>query len=207
MEVKFKIRLERGKPGAVRILNRIVTVTEHGLEYEADQRHAEILLRDMGIDECCKGVVTPGVSTTEGGPTGEVLVGGESSFRAVAARGNYLGQDRMDMQFAAKEISRFMSKPEEQDWRSAKRLARYLKGNRKVVIMYKYQKLSWKVIVWSDSDFAGCQRTRRSTSGGVVMFGRHCLKTYASMQPLIALSVGEAEYYGIVKGGCTGLGM
>ena len=73
--------------------------------------------------------------------------------------------------------------------------------------MYKYQKLPWKVIVWSDSDFAGCQRTRRSTSGGVVMFGGHCLKTYASTQPLIALSVGEAEYYGIVKGGCTGLGI
>ena len=73
--------------------------------------------------------------------------------------------------------------------------------------MYKYQKLPWKVIVWSDSDFAGCQRTRRSTSGGVVMFGGHCLKTYASTQPLIALSVGEAEYYGIVKGGCTGLGL
>ena len=97
-------------------------------------------------------------------------------FRAVAARGNYLGQDRMDMQFAAKEISRFMSKPEEQDWRSAKRLARYLKDNRRVVIMYKYQKLPWKVIVWSDSDFAGCQRTGRSTSGGVVDVRRTLLE-------------------------------
>ena len=38
MEVKFKGRLERGKPGAVRILNRIVTATENRLEYEADQK-------------------------------------------------------------------------------------------------------------------------------------------------------------------------
>ena len=37
MEVKFKNRLERGKPGSVRILNRIVTVTKDGLEYEADR--------------------------------------------------------------------------------------------------------------------------------------------------------------------------
>ena len=88
MEVKFKGRLERGKPGAVRILNRIVTVTENGLEYEADQRRAEILMREKGVDEGCEGVVTPGVSTTEGGQAGEVLVGGESLFRAVAARGN-----------------------------------------------------------------------------------------------------------------------
>ena len=40
-------------------------VTEDGLEYEADQRHAEILMRDMGMDESCKGVVTPGVSAGE----------------------------------------------------------------------------------------------------------------------------------------------
>ena len=79
-------------------------------------------MRDMGIDEGRKGVVAPGVSTSEGGQTGEVLVGGESLFRAVAARGNYLVQDRMDTQFAAKEISGFTSKPEEQDWKSAKRL-------------------------------------------------------------------------------------
>jgi hypothetical protein len=82
MEVKFKGRLE---PGAVRILNRIVTMTKNGLEYEADRRHAEFLMRDMGIDESSKGVVTPGVSAAEGGQTGEALVGGESLFRAVAA--------------------------------------------------------------------------------------------------------------------------
>ncbi len=70
MEVKFKGSLERGKPGAARILTGIVTVTENGLEYEADQGHAEILMRDMGIDEGCKGVVTPGLSTNEGGQAG-----------------------------------------------------------------------------------------------------------------------------------------
>ncbi len=67
MEVKLKGRLETGKPGAVRILNRIVIVTENGFEYEADQRQAEILMRDMGIDESSKGVVTPGVSVAEEG--------------------------------------------------------------------------------------------------------------------------------------------
>ncbi len=46
----------------------------------------------------------------------------------------YLGEDRMDMQFAAKKISRFTSKPDEPDWKSAKRLARYLKDNKRVVV-------------------------------------------------------------------------
>ena len=72
-------------------------------------------------------------------------------LRAVATRGRNLGQDRVDMQFAAKEVSRFMSKPEEQDWRSAKRLARYLKDNndKRVVIEHKFQKMPEKVVAWS----------------------------------------------------------
>ncbi len=59
MEVKFKNRLERGNPEAARISSRVVTVTENGLEREADQRRAEILMRDMGTAESSKGVVTP----------------------------------------------------------------------------------------------------------------------------------------------------
>ncbi len=50
MEVKFESRLQSRKPGAVRILDRIVTVANGGLEYEADQRLAEILMKDMGVD-------------------------------------------------------------------------------------------------------------------------------------------------------------
>ncbi len=51
----------------------------------------------------------------------------------------------MDTQYAAKKISRFMSKPEEQDWRAAKRLARYVKDHKRVVLEYKSQELPTKV--------------------------------------------------------------
>ncbi len=42
----------------------------------------------------------------------------------------------MDVQFAAKEVSRFMAEPEEQDRSSAKRLARYFKDNKRAVVGY-----------------------------------------------------------------------
>ncbi len=127
----------------------------------------------------------------------------ESRFLAVVARGSYLGHNRMDMQHAAKEISRFTLKPEEQDWRAAKLLARYLKDHRRIVLVYKYQELPKKMVTWSDTDFARCGRTRMSTSG----FGSHCLKTYSQTQDTIALSSGESEFYGIVKAATMGLGM
>ncbi len=58
-------------------------------------------------------------------------------FRAVAARGSYLGQCHMDVHVAAKAITRFTSKPEEHEWRSTKRLARYLKDNKRIVMWWR----------------------------------------------------------------------
>ncbi len=46
-----------------------------------------------------------------------------------------------------------------------------------------------------------------SASREVIMFGSRCLKTYSSTQDIVALSSGEAEFYGIVKAGSYGLGM
>ena len=38
------------------------------------------------------------------------------------------------------------------------------------------------------------------------MIGSHCLRTYSSTQSTVSLSSGEAECYGLVKGGAAGLG-
>ena len=38
------------------------------------------------------------------------------------------------------------------------------------------------------------------------MHGQHCIKTWSSTQAIIALSSGEAEYYGVVKAASVALG-
>ena len=43
----------------IRILNRIITWTEEGILYEADQRHAEIIIREMNLKSDSKTAVTP----------------------------------------------------------------------------------------------------------------------------------------------------
>jgi hypothetical protein len=60
--------------------------------------------------------------------------------------------------------------------------------------------------VYSDTDWAGCTRTRKSTSGGCMMIGSHIIKTWSSTQASLALSSGEAEYYGVVRATGVGLG-
>ena len=61
-EVKFRgrIGLGSGDDKSIRILNRVVTWTEEGIEYEADQRHAEIIIKGLGMQAESKGVATPG---------------------------------------------------------------------------------------------------------------------------------------------------
>ena len=76
-----------------------------------------------------------------------------------------------------------------------------------MVIEHKFQKLLEKIVVWSDTDFAGCKRTRRSTSGGVVLFGSHCLKTRSQTQETIVFSSGESDFYGIAKAAAMGIGI
>ena len=43
----------------IRVLNRVITWTPKGITYEADPRHAELIVRDLGL-EACRPVTTPG---------------------------------------------------------------------------------------------------------------------------------------------------
>ena len=54
--------------------------------------------------------------------------------------------------------------------------------------------------MYSDSDWAGCVKTRRSTSGGVLLHGKHLVHHWSSTQATVALSSAEAELNAIVKG-------
>ena len=92
------------------------------------------------IAECClagaKAVATPGLKATfkelqEDGT--ELPTHLTTAFRGAAARGNYLAADRLDAQFACKEVCRWMSKPTKHAWKALKRLCRYLEGAPRLV--------------------------------------------------------------------------
>ena len=100
-----------------------------------------------------------------------------------------------------------MSKPDVESYVRAQRLGMYLVGAPRIVMKYNVQNVPELLTVWVDTDFAGCQVTGKSTSGGVAMLGNHCLKTWSSTQEVVALSSGEAELYGIVKGTTYAIGI
>ena len=212
MSERYKLKL-RGILGPdswddkeITILNRVIRWNDAGIEYEPDPRHAEYIVSALGLHSA-KPVTTPGVKLALSNETEEPLDSSmHTQFRALVARANYLAQDRADIQFSVKELARRTATPTSSDWQALKRLGRYLLGVPRVVTYYLYQGKLRDISVAVDSDWAGCMRTRRSTSGGLLRMGKHIVKSWANTQATVALSSGEAEYASAVKGCAQALG-
>ena len=98
-----------------------------------------------------------------------------------------------------------MATPTVHAFQALKRLCRYLVGAPRLVYEFPLQTVD-SIDIYVDTDWAGCPRTRKSTSGGAVMLGKQVLKHWSSTQTSTALSSGEAEFAGVVRGGGQGLG-
>ena len=103
--------------------------SQDGIQYGADQRHANIVVDELGLKDS-KPVSTPGSKEDVDRmllDLREPLGPGESTqYRALAARLNYFAPDRPDIQFATKEVARHMANPTIGNWLLMKRLGRYL---------------------------------------------------------------------------------
>ena len=130
-----------------------------------------------------------------------------TEFRGMAATANYLGADRPDLQFAAKELCRSMAAPTEKSFLKLKHMARYLVHVPEAELYYENQEPVNVMEVFVDSDWAGCPGTRKSTSGGFLVLGKHIVKSWSSTQATRALSSGEAEFYAIIEGASRSLGV
>ena len=96
-----------------RVPNRVIRVTAQGWEMEADQRHVDIMIEQLNLKEA-EGVSSPGEEEKrwEEEDNRQSLEGTEARhYRELAARANHLAQDRIDIQYATKEICRSMFHP------------------------------------------------------------------------------------------------
>ena len=119
------------------VLNRIVRWTSRGLEYEADPRQAERLVADTHL-EGANSVTTPGVKPLAHQLEAEKPLPEKefTRFRGQAARSNYLGPDRLDITFGAKEVCRGMANPTDLHQAALKRLVRYLRARPRLVFRF-----------------------------------------------------------------------
>jgi hypothetical protein len=201
-------------------LTEAKSVSTPGIKEDSDLSAAEILERRKGYAPPClkigpHGAITAEVWDSDAGsrpvlPTSESpLLTGEllQLYQSLAARLNYYSLDRFDILYPVKELMRKLSQPTEADMCSLKRAARYLLSQPRMVVEYRWAPLSNLLTIYTDADHAGCLRTRKSTSGGVILWGKALVKGWSRTQPLIALSSGESELAAVAKAAAEGLGM
>ncbi|KAL0428126.1 UNVERIFIED_CONTAM: Retrovirus-related Pol polyprotein from transposon TNT 1-94 [Sesamum latifolium] len=100
---------------------------------------------------------------------------------------------RPDIALAVGMLGRYQSNPGLDHWRAAKKVMRYLQGTKDYMLMYRRTE-NLKVVGYSDSYFAGCVDSRKSTSGYIFMIANGAVSWRSAKQTLIATSTMEGEF-------------
>ena len=136
------------------------------IEYEADPRHAELMIHQLGLSCSSLSVSTPSEKSKPGVDLCTVLNNADHTlYRSATMRLCYLALDRADLQFPSKELAHWMQAPTVGNLEALKRVARYLIGHGRLIQEFVRQVAEPShVVVFTDSDHAGCLKTRKSTS-------------------------------------------
>nr|GEW27698.1 retrovirus-related Pol polyprotein from transposon TNT 1-94 [Tanacetum cinerariifolium] len=121
------------------------------------------ILKKFGMDSC-DSVDTPMVDRLK---LDEDLSGtpvDQTRFRSMVVSLMYLTASRPDLVFAVCMCARYQAKPTKKHLEALKRVFRYLKGTTNWGLWYP-KDTAMALTAYADADHAGCQDTRRNTSG------------------------------------------
>ncbi|GJZ96057.1 putative ribonuclease H-like domain-containing protein [Tanacetum coccineum] len=122
-------------------------------------------------------------------------------YRSMIGSLMYLTASRPDIMFAVCACSRFQVTPKTSHLSAVKRIFRYLKGKPKLGLWYP-RVSSFDLEAYSDSDYAGANLDRKSTTGGCQFLGRRLISWQCKKQTIVATSTTEAEY--VAAASCCG---
>ncbi|KAK2989710.1 hypothetical protein RJ640_030203 [Escallonia rubra] len=114
-------------------------------------------------------------------------------FKSLVGSLRYLTCTRPDILFGVGLISRYMEAPTVTHMKAAKRILRYLKGTIEFGLFYSPSN-NFKLSAYFDSDWAGDLDDRKSTTGFVFYMGDTAFTWSSKKQPIVTLSICEAEY-------------
>ncbi|XP_057775544.1 secreted RxLR effector protein 161-like [Salvia miltiorrhiza] len=121
-------------------------------------------------------------------------------FKSLVGSLRYLTCTRPDILYATGLGSRYMKNPTYIHFKEAKRILRYLKGTLDYGLFYSSTD-DYKLVGYSDSDWAVDNDDRKSTSGFVFFMGATAFTWMSKKQPIVTLSTCEAEYVATTSSG------
>ncbi|XP_058222244.1 uncharacterized mitochondrial protein AtMg00810-like [Rhododendron vialii] len=158
------------------------------------------ILADAGQSGCCP-ASSPmeqhlKLSTDFGDPISD-----PSSYRWLIGRLIYLTISRPDITFAVNLLNQFMHTPWVPHFDAAIRILRYLKGSVSHGLLFSSSS-ALSLTGYTDSDWASCPMTRRSTTGYFITLGTNPVSWRTKKQSVVSRSSAEAEYRAMASTTC-----
>ncbi|GJV46600.1 retrovirus-related pol polyprotein from transposon TNT 1-94 [Tanacetum coccineum] len=120
-------------------------------------------------------------------------------YRGMIGSLMYLTSSRPDLNYVVCLCARYQAKPTKTHLQAVKRILRYLNGTIHMGLWYS-KDTDMSLTAYADADHAGCQDTRRSTSGSAQFLGDKLVSWSSKKQKSTVISSTKAEY--IVLSGC-----
>ena len=216
LKVKMDGPLHPDEDGTVFYLKRQIEMDKDGLSIAVNSKYIPKLVEMLNVTDR-RGKSTPGqtglnvydaevINESEYLPTKEAKL-----FRSGLGVCLYVALERMDIQHTVRILASYMARPTKAAMSGLKRLTSYLNQTKDVNMRFPkidvYQnvfnrwnhcerateKKAYQLEMFSDSDWATCRSTRRSTSSGVIFLNGCCIHSHSRAQQSIALSSMEAE--------------
>ncbi|CAL1392669.1 unnamed protein product [Linum trigynum] len=122
-------------------------------------------------------------------------------YRTIIGKLIYLTTTRPDISFATQQLSQYMSNPSLTHYKAALRVLRYLKTAPASGLFFPSQG-SFHLKAFTDSDWAACVETRRSTTGFCIYLGDSLISWKSKKQHTVSRSSCEAEYRALAFTAC-----
>ncbi|GJX38152.1 retrovirus-related pol polyprotein from transposon TNT 1-94 [Tanacetum coccineum] len=119
-------------------------------------------------------------------------------YRGMIGSLMYLTSSRPDLIYTVCLRARYQVKPTEKHLNAVKQIFRYLKGTINMGLWYS-EDTSMSLIAYSYADHAGCQDTRRSTSGSTQFLGDKLDSWSSKKQKGTTISRTDAEYISLSR--------
>ena len=187
---------------AVEYLGRTKVRSEDAILTIPDEKHRQAVISAAGISARDRSEVpSKQLNLLETTPLSEEEA---KRYRSAVGSAIYLSLDRRDIQYAVKEAARHMSQPRQCDMKAVKTLAAYLQTHPTVGRVVTCDPPSatgeWSIELYSDSDWAGCLESRRSTDCHVAVVCGAVVACTTQTQPgLPATSSPDAELRGVSR--------
>ena len=111
---------------------------------------------------------------------------------------------RLDISSAVGMLGRYQSNPGMDHWKAAKKVMRYLRGTKHYMLTFKRSD-NLEVIGYTDSNFAGCVDSRKSTFGYVYLLAGAAISWKNVKQTIIVASTMETEFVACFEATIHGL--